>query len=161
MSVNRDKPHVWVLPEDDANKDLANGFHLELQHIRQMQVFPPTGGWSKVLDTFQSVHLGDMQTNLNRFMVLLIDFDGRRDRLERAKAVVPPGIADRVFILGAWTEPEKLKSAGLGSYEAIGKAMAKDCREGTRTIWAHELLRHNTSEIDRLHSRVWPFLVQA
>jgi len=64
---------------------------------------------------------------------------------------------DRVFILGAWTEPEDLK-ADLGSYETIGLAMAKDCREETNRIWRHDLLRHNTSEIDRLRRLVRPIL---
>lgn len=26
MSVNRERPHVWVMPEDDANRQLVNGF---------------------------------------------------------------------------------------------------------------------------------------
>jgi hypothetical protein len=29
MSVNRNRPHVFVLPEDDANLQLATGFVLE------------------------------------------------------------------------------------------------------------------------------------
>lgn len=158
MSVNRNKPHVLILPEDDANKDVAKGFHLELRSIRQMQVLPVAGGWTKVLECFESDHAGEMGNNPNRFMVLLIDFDGHHDRLDHARAVIPPHLSDRVFVLGAWTKPEKLRSAGLGSYEAIGRAMAKDCREGARTIWEHDLLRHNASEFDRLHNRVWPFL---
>jgi hypothetical protein len=40
-----------------------------------------------------------------------------------------------VFILGALSEPEALKRADLGSYESIGLAMAKDCREETERIW--------------------------
>jgi len=158
MSVNPYKPHVLVLPEDDANKDLANGFHLEISRIRQMQVLPVAGGWTKVLDSFTHDHVREMDANLNRFMVLLIDFDGRHNRLDRAKALIPPHLKDRVFILGAWTEPEKLRS-DLGLYEAIGNAMARDCREGTRRIWEHELLQHNAAEFDRLHNCVWPFLV--
>jgi hypothetical protein len=26
MSVNREKPHIWLVPEDDANRQVANGF---------------------------------------------------------------------------------------------------------------------------------------
>jgi hypothetical protein len=158
MSVNRNKPHVLVLPEDDANSDVANGFHLEIHQVRQMQVLPVGGGWTKVLNCFETDHICKMEANPNRFMILLIDFDGHEDRLDQAMAVIPTRLSDRVFVLGAWTKPEKLKGAGLGSYEAIGRAMAKDCREGTRTIWEHDLLRHNASEFDRLHNRVWPFL---
>jgi hypothetical protein len=94
----------------------------------------------------------------NRFMVLLIDFDGHEDRLPYAKKAIPERLTDRVFILGAFTEPEDLKRAGLGSYETIGMALAKDCREDTGTTWAHELLHHNGSELGRLRDRVRPFL---
>jgi hypothetical protein len=28
MAVNRYKPHIYVVPEDDANRQIANGFLL-------------------------------------------------------------------------------------------------------------------------------------
>ncbi len=56
------------------------------------------------------------------------------------------------------TEPQGLKRAGLGSYETIGLAMAKDCREDTDTIWRHDLLRHNANELLRLREHVRPIL---
>ena len=93
-----------------------------------------------------------------RFMVLLIDFDGKQERLTEAKAKIPAHLADRVFILGALSEPEALKQANLRSYEEIGRALAEDCREGTDTIWGHDLLLHNASELDRLREHVRPIL---
>jgi hypothetical protein len=62
-------------------------------------------------------------------MILLIDFDNRTNRIKAAKAAVPPHLSDRVFILGALTRPEDLK-VDLGTFEAIGSALAKDCRDG-------------------------------
>jgi hypothetical protein len=62
-----------------------------------------------------------------------------------------------VFILGALTKPEALK-ADLGDYEIIGLKMARDCREETDTTWGHRLLRHNSSELDRLRASVRPIL---
>jgi hypothetical protein len=73
------------------------------------------------------------------------------------QARIPERLADRVFILGALSEPEALK-ANLGSYETIGLKMARDCREETNTTWGHDLLRHNASELDRLRERVRPIL---
>src|SRR5216684_4359109 len=73
---------------------------------------------------------------------------------------IPERLSDRVFILGALTEPENLKSAGLGSYKTIGKAISKDCREETDTLWGHDLLRPNASEISRLREHVRPILFQ-
>jgi hypothetical protein len=66
-------------------------------------------------------------------------------------------LRDRVFILGARSEPEALKP-DLGSYETIGRALAKDCHEGTDATWGHDLLLHNAIEIDRLRQHVRPIL---
>ena len=160
MSVNKFQPHVLVLPEDDANSQLANGFLLDSHLIpnRQIQVVEEAGGWTDVLKCFKSDHLAGMNRYPGRHVVLLIDFDGKLERLTEVKAGIPEHLSDRVFILGALTEPEALKQASLGSYEEIGLAMAKDCREGTNTIWGHDLLRHNATEVDRLRQHVRPIL---
>jgi hypothetical protein len=160
MSVNKFQPHVLVLPEDDANSQLANGFLLD-SHVPlnpQVQILEEAGGWTQVLDGFKRDHIAPMTRWSHRFMVLLIDFDSHLERLTAAKAEIPEHLSDRVFILGALTEPEALKQAHLGSFEEIGLAMAADCREGTHTIWGHELLRHNASELDRLRRSVLPIL---
>lgn len=149
MSVNKHLRHVFVLPEDDANRQLATGFHLDVDVARQLQVLTEAGGWTHVRNLFVSDHTDEMRRYAERLMVLLVDFDNDVDRLQKMKAVVPPDLADRVFVLGALDEPEALRRAGLGSYEAIGKAMAADCRSGTRKIWAHELLKHNLDEVGR------------
>ena len=90
-------------------------------------------------------------------MILLIDLDGREDRLQYAKSQIPERLTDRVFILGALTEPEALK-ADLGDYETIGLKMARDCRDETNETWGHRLLQHNSSELDRLRVKVRPIL---
>ncbi len=36
--VNKYLPHVFVLPEDDANRQLANEFHVQINGLRQMQL---------------------------------------------------------------------------------------------------------------------------
>jgi len=158
MSVNKYLPHVLVLPEDDANRQLANGFLLD-QYLstRKIQVLEEVGGWIQVLERFLSDYVAGMDLYQSRFMVLLIDFDGRKERLQDAKARIPENLVDRVFILGALSEPEALR-AKLGSYETIGLAMAQDCREETNTTWGHHLLRHNTGELDRLREHVRPLL---
>jgi hypothetical protein len=157
MSVNKYLPHVFVLPEDDANRQVANGFLLDFS-TRQIQVLEEVGGWTDVLERFNSDHVHEMDRHDNRFMVLLIDFDGKEDRLSFAKGRIPSHLTQRVFILGTLTEPEALRQANLGSYETIGLAMAKDCREDTDETWGHNLLRHNASEIGRLREHVRPIL---
>jgi hypothetical protein len=160
MGVNRSRPHVFVLPEDDADRQLANGFHLIVDPTRQRQMYvlPVAGGWNEVLDLFLSDHVVAMEKNIQRHIVLLIDFDHREDRLQVAKARIPPHLAERVFILGALSEPEDLKRAELGHYETIGIKLGEDCRDRTDTTWGHELLRHNANELGRLNDSVRPIL---
>ena len=58
MSVNKYLPHVLVLPEDDANRQLANGFLLDRALMtRSIQVLAEAGGWTAVLDRFKSDHV--------------------------------------------------------------------------------------------------------
>lgn len=158
MSVNKYLPHLLVLPEDDANRQMANGFQLdEGLEIRRIQVLEEAGGWQKVLSCFEAVHLQEMDRYSCRFMVLLIDFDGRNERLDRAMAVIPERLKERVFVLGAWSEPEKLRQ-NLGSYETIGRSMAKDCRNNTEKTWTNPFLCHNAGELERLRKNVRPIL---
>ncbi len=156
MSVNKDLEHILVLPEDDADRQLANGFWQEVDWNRQrrMQVLPEAGGWNEVLNRFKSEHVAGMDRWPKRFIVLLIDFDEKDDRLSDAKAAIPEHLTDRVFVLGAWSDPQGLKKANLGTYEKIGSDMAKDCREETEIVWGHELLRHNAGELARLREHV-------
>ncbi len=153
MSVNRYKPHLYVFPEDDANRQLANGFVLAAA-TSQIQILPEAGGWVRVRDSFASDHVNGMNRYPHRHMILLIDFDNDESRLQNVKKAIPIDMTGRVFVLGTISHPEKLRNAGLGAYESIGKALAAECRDGVRTIWTHELLRHNADELDRLQASV-------
>src|SRR4030042_459386 len=127
MSVNKYPPHVLVLPEDDANRQLARGFLLdESLKGRAIQVLPSPGGWPKVRDEFAGTHLAEMERNVRRHMVLLVDFDENANRREDMNAVIPPTLADRVFVVGVWSEPQDLRKAGLGSLEDVGRQLAKE-----------------------------------
>ena len=160
MSVNKQRPQVLVLPEDDADRQLAIGFHLvvprELE--RQLQILPPADGWMKVLDCFQSDHIGNMNRYRHRTMVLLMDFDESSERLDHAKHVIPTTLTDRVFVLGSWIDPESLRRATGLSLEQIGGKLAKECRDDTDETWRHELLQHNAAELERLRNFVRPIL---
>ena len=159
MSVNKYLPHVFVLPEDDANRQLANGFLLEPSlRNRKIQILEEAGGWQEVLNRFRTEHVPLMDRTPNRHMVLLIDFDGREDRLGAARAAIPSHLAEKVFVLGAWTNPEQLRQSLGRPYEAIGLEMAKDCLDERKTTWGHRLLGHNASEVERLRNQVRPIL---
>jgi hypothetical protein len=158
MSVNKYLPHVLVLPEDDANRQLANGFGLEVQHYRRIQILPEVGGWLNVIETFLSEHVKGLREYPERRLVLLLDFDGQNDRPDWIKERIPQDLRCRVFLLGTKSEPEALKQAGLGSFEDIGRSLAGECRDGIRALWTHDLLQQNAGEINRLDQAVRGFL---
>jgi len=161
MSANRYEPHVLVLPEDDANRDMVIGFRRNLSvNFRQLQVEDVAGGWLEVVERFESEHIREMRRLPNRNVVLLFDFDGKSERLDWVKARVPQDLADRVYILGVLTEPEELRRS-LGPFEDIGMSLAQDCQDGTEVNWTHELLRHNGGELERMRERVRPVLFGA
>ena len=150
MRVNRSRPHIFVLPEDDANKDILNGFFTDPStSSRQVHIAHAAGGWIKVRDQFLEEHVSLMDQNPQRLMILLIDLDNDTNRLDSLREKIPSHLQSRVFILSTLSEPEDLKAA-LGSLEKIGLAMALDCREGTSDAWQHPLLRHNEPEVLRL-----------
>jgi len=162
MSVNKYLPHIYVLPEDDANRQMANGFQLgELSDYRKMQVLNPAGGWNEVIKLFREEHISEMDRNEKRFIVLLIDFDEQENRLNKIKLEIPQRLAERVFVLGAWNNPEKLRLHFGPDYEKIGQAMAKDCHDNTDTTWRHNLLQHNFAELERMRKSIRSILFAA
>lgn len=62
MSINQYRPHIFVLPEDDANRQIANGFILDLNlNRRTIQVLPEARGWKDVVDKFTNDYASKMR----------------------------------------------------------------------------------------------------
>ena len=167
MRVNKFVEHILVLPEDDANRQIINGFILNLNvNETAIQVLPIANGWKKVVDKFKNDHVSEMGKFPKRMIVLVIDFDDYKEpdglsyenRLVYIKSQVPEELQERVFILGSRTAPEKLRNDMKKSFEDIGEALAKDCPKDTSEIWEHHLLRHNENELKRVRLAVKSFL---
>lgn len=156
MSVNNHRPHVLVLPEDEANEELVNGFLLDPSiKLRNIQVLPSAGGWSKVLDSFVASHIAGLRQFKDRHLVLLVDFDGQvEERTAKFFDAFPEDVRDRVFLLGTQTEPEPLRTRLGKSLEQIGKTLAAECLHDEDTTWMHTLLVHNAAERKRLDAKV-------
>jgi hypothetical protein len=152
VSVNRYKPHLLILPEDDANRQIAVGFATAVDEAcsRQLQILEVAGGWLAAVNRFLSDHVRYMQDYPDRHMLLLIDFDGDPARLQTVRGQIPSTLAARVFVLGALTEPEDLRRQGLGTYEQIGRTIATECFSEEGGLWSHTLLSHNLEEVARL-----------
>lgn len=156
MSINVYKPHVIVLVEDEANRQIANGFLLDpsIKH-RNIQVLNLTGGWGKLLDSFLAHHIADLRKWPKRHLVLLIDFDNLIEaRTERFVNNFPEDVRDRVFLLGTKDEPEPLRKQCGDSLENIGKVLASECYNDETNLWNHDLLAHNAAERTRLNAKV-------
>ncbi|QHG17135.1 hypothetical protein [Nostoc sp. ATCC 53789] len=159
MSINKHRPHILVLPEDDANRQIANGFILNLNlNSRAIQVLPEAGGWKNVLEKFTNDYASIMRQYPDTMVALLIDFDEDKERLSYVKGRIPDDVKNRVFVIGVLSEPERLRRDIKKSFEKIGEALAKDCSDDTNELWGHDLLIHNKTELERMISSVKPFL---
>jgi len=158
--MNKYAPHVYVIPEDDADRQIADGFVLHHGVIdAQIKVMPPAGGWKKVLQTFEDEYVPRLRTNCNAHIVMLIDFDGQVDeRRVRFDQAIPEDIEPRVFVVGPKDDPETLKKALKCSCEEVGKLLAEDCDVDATKHWDHDQLRHNDAERQRMVLTVKPFL---
>jgi hypothetical protein len=125
---------------------------------RRIQVLREAGGWLKVFESFDEVHAAQMRRYSKRWMVLLIDFDNKEGRLKHVKNKIPADLADRVFVIGAWSNPESLRNETGMRLEAIGQELAKNCADNKVGLWNHELLKHNKAELERMKISVKPFL---
>jgi len=160
MSANRYQPHLLVIPEDDANREIVNGFrnHLSVKS-RQVQVENVTGGWRKALDLLATEHADPMRKNQRRHVLILIDLDGQANRIEEAKRHLPEDLADRVFVMGSLETPERLAAALGMSKEKIGESLASECMGQDSNVWSHEQLGHNATELARMQASICPHLM--
>lgn len=153
MSADKYRPHLLVIPEDDANREIVNGFrnHL-LVNSRQIQVESAAGGWVKALEIFEEEHVRFMQIYPTRHVLILIDLDGRVERIETAKRRLPAHLNDRVFIMGSLETPERVCAVLKMSKESIGEALANECLGRVNGIWTNGLLAHNGAELRRMQT---------
>jgi hypothetical protein len=159
--MNKYVAHVYVILEDDADRQIAVGFvgHHHVKHPR-IQVMPVAGGWTHVLSTIRDEYIQKLRSNFKAHVVMLIDFDGAvEDRRKAFETEISLEIQPRVFVVGSKHTPESLRSAFNKSFERIGESLADDCVAGTSAFWEHEQLIHNNVERERLIQAVGPFLL--
>lgn len=157
--TNRYRPHLFILPEDDADREIANGFKLNPSlNGRVIQVLEPAGGWTKVLGQFRDQHIPELSMFKEERLILLIDFDKKINRLALFQQNIPESLRERVFVIGAFSNPEDLKRQLQMSFEEIGEDLANHCAENNPALWNHDLLKHNNAEIERMTDSIKSFL---
>lgn len=160
MSANKHKPHLLVIPEDDANRQIMTGFltHLSV-NSRQIHVERVAGGWLRAHETFRDDHISGMNSFDERHVLILIDFDNRLERFDEAKQFIPDNLRERVFVLGCLSEPEKIWSETGMSKEKLGVALAEACSRGEAGEWENDILAHNQKELERMNNSICRHLV--
>jgi hypothetical protein len=124
--MNKYKDHLYIIPEDDRDRQIADGFVLHhAVDVRWVQVMALAGGWSNVLKTFQVEYIQILLNYPNAHVVMHFDFDGhieeRRNEFEQA---IPDEFKDRVFVIGAKDNHETLKKGLNTGFEEIGTSFA-------------------------------------
>ena len=155
MSVNKYLPHVLVFPEDDANRQIANGFFSYSNIKDHYHINRALGGWQDTIDHFANSEINNMNKYQERIAVLLIDFDNApigssSCHYAYAQKKIPSNLNNRVFVIGVFSEPEKLRSSLGKSYEWIGEQLAEDCYNNSHSLWQNPLLSHNLPELQRM-----------
>jgi hypothetical protein len=160
MSVNKFKPHVYIIPEDRADEQIANGFVLHDQvKQRQVQILRCADGWSDVLHRFQNEYIQHLQRHKDGHVIMLVDFDGQFDsRRARFHQVTPEELKSRVFVIGVKQTPELLKQELGKKFEDIGLSLADDCQSNTEILWSHDHLKHNDPDRQRMVQIIRPIL---
>src|SRR3954447_13004574 len=108
--MNKYAPHVYVIPEDDADRQIADGFvlHHQVKHTR-IQVVPPAGGWPVVLEIFRREYIRKLREYPHAHVIMLIDFDDVVEtRKNQFKEAIPEDVKMRVFVIGSKETPEAL-----------------------------------------------------
>lgn len=157
--INKYIPHILVLPEDDADRNLALGF---LRHSTiddaNVHLLTSARGWVRVVDEFVNVHALELTKYPLRYIVLVIDFDEDSKRYAIVSDRIPDELRDRVFVLGAWSNPENLHKAQKMSLNSIGTVLAEECVSGSMRLWNCEELKHNDAELRRIGDSLRPVL---
>ena len=162
MSVNKYKPHLFVVPEDKADKNFAVGFELDPRLAAgSFQIMPLAGGWLKVIGIIRDEYVSKLQKNKYSHVLGIIDCDGDHERIATELAKFPDDVVDRIFLLGAIQTPELFQQKVGDKSERIGERMAEECFNETFDLWNHEDLVHVSDEIQRAKHVIRPIVFAA
>ena len=160
MSINKYDNFLIIETEDDANRQILNGFMKGVGlNIRKIQLSNHCSGWSSVINKFESKMISYLNEYQKGYVIMVIDFDDHYDERKRMiEEKIPSNLYNRVFVLGAKKEPEDLKrNLGL-NYEAIGEKMADGFLDNNHQLWECEDLKHNLEELHRACIQIRSFI---
>lgn len=161
---NKFRDHLVIVPEDQKNNDLINGFVNATSiasHAFQIQRI--ARGWINAVDSLQDMKLVSLPL---RRVLLVIDFDekpeSRNDQVhEKLSKFLTQNEYERVYLLGTRSEPEDFRSTLKMSPEQVGAQLYLDCKTPQPGLWGHALFAHNLKTRARLIAEVLPFLINS
>lgn len=158
MSVNKQKPHVVVVPEDDADRQLVVGFQRHFA-VNDGVIDPrkPAGGWLSAMEVFEKEMVPYLRRYGQSYVALIVDFD-QKERRSFLEKRMPQDLRPRVFLLGLADEPEATRKEFGISLEQIGWNLAEDCRKGTFEVWGNSHFANNREEVERMIATIKPFV---
>ena len=158
MKANRERWHLFIKPEDDANRQLANGFVESLSFLAQtkVQIDRPAGGYLKALEFVADAQLERFP---ERRLLILIDFDKSADIRKRIVERYS-SVNNRIFVLGAKPEAEDLRRELKCHLCECGAKIADSCEDSGCAIWAIDSLRHNEKSLSRLCPEIYRELIK-
>lgn len=166
MAPNREKPHLFIVPEDKANSDVVNAFFRELEcrgaNPRQYQIVPPSGGWGEARRLLREEYLNSLMASALVHVLLIVDFDND-DPVQRRRYIldgIDESASGRVFVVGAADNPEALRADVKMKFQLIGETLANECFDDEIELWNHCQLSHNVSENQRLKTKLYEILFQ-
>ncbi len=158
MAVNRYKPHVCIIPEDDADRQFVIGFRSHhAVNVTAIDLREPAGGWEYVLDLFEREFIPRLKRYAGAHVVLVLDFDEADNRRAVCERRIPDELKPRVFLIGAWSNPESLRADLNMPLDRIGESVAESCLTDN-DFWDHPQLSHNAAEIARMTTALKPIL---
>lgn len=144
--VNKFKPHLFIVPEDDADRQIAVGFQMHLEANGRMQIVDVAGGWLKVVNVIKDEYVPLLNNNPNTHVLGIIDCDKDADRIAEQLKTFPAGIRNRIFLLGVNENPQEFKRSTKMHFAQIGEKLADECYKDELDLWNHEMLSYSSIE---------------
>ena len=144
--MNKFKPHLFIAPEDDADRQIAVGFQMHLEAKGEMQIVDVARGWLKVVGVIKDEYVPLLKNNLNSHVLGIIDCDKDADRIAEQLENFPEDIRNRIFLLGVNENPQEFKRSAKMHFAKIGEKLADECYKDELDLWNHEMLSYSSSE---------------
>lgn len=159
--MNRNCDGIIVIAEDQRLRAVAVGFFSNnLDMSQNIYIDKYQKGWPKVKDRIPKCNATLKQYPKLR-IVLIIDFDGKKNRYDYFMKDVDQDVKDRLFILGPLHNVEQLKKCcNAPTFEQLGHLLREDClnKDSAFNIWNCPELSDFKEEIKRICENVKDFL---